>query len=211
MKRRVRNNRAFSILELLAIVFVLLISAFIFLPTGGRGKAKAKRIVCVNHLKQIGLGFRIFATDNNDKFPWQIATNAPPPKTFEDVLARFRGLSNEIANPKIFACPADNRMAVTNWANASRTNISYFVSLDSAETYPQSFVGGDRNLVVNGALIGPGIIKLESMTNASWDGTIHKFQGNCVMGDGSVQQLSPARLREQLRTTGQSSMRLAVP
>ncbi|HUS34412.1 MAG TPA: hypothetical protein VM680_03575 [Verrucomicrobiae bacterium] len=133
MKRRIRNNGGFSVTELLAIVFVLLISAAYFLPTGGRAKANPKRIRCVNNLQQIGLGYRIFATDHNDLFPWEAATNAPPPKTFEDVLIHFRTLSNEIANPNILACPADTRKGVTNWANVSRTNISYFISLNSTE------------------------------------------------------------------------------
>jgi prepilin-type processing-associated H-X9-DG protein len=40
---------------------------------------------------------------------------------------------------------------------------------------------------------------------------MHKLQGNVAMGDGSVQQLSSARLRDQARNTGLNELRLAVP
>jgi len=33
---------------------------------------KAQRIRCVNNLKQIGIATRIYATDNQDRFPWQV-------------------------------------------------------------------------------------------------------------------------------------------
>ena len=89
--------------------------------------------------------------------------------------------------------------------------MSYFLSLNAAETYPQSFLTGDRNLATNGVSLGSGIFTLPASTNISWDGRIHKFQGNAVMGDGSVQQLSTARLREQVMNTGLNEMKLAIP
>ena len=48
---------------------------------------------------------------------------------------------------------------------------------------------------------------------AGWDETIHKNQGNACMADGSVQQLSSARLREQLRNTGLTNnhIKLSIP
>jgi prepilin-type processing-associated H-X9-DG protein len=40
---------------------------------------------------------------------------------------------------------------------------------------------------------------------------MHRFQGNAVMGDGSVQQLSAARFQEQSTNTGMNRMILAIP
>jgi hypothetical protein len=45
----------------------------------------------------------------------------------------------------------------------------------------------------------------------SWSGRIHRFQGNALLGDGSVQQLSSSRLRQQFENTGLSEIRLAIP
>lgn len=213
MKRRIRNNnQAFTLLELIVIFTVISILVAILIPATIKAVAKQKRIGCVSRLKNIGLGYRIFATDNHDMFPWQLATNSPAPKTFDDVLGHYQSISNEISIPKILVCPADDRKAARDWLTLSRTNISYFISLDAAETFPQSFLTGDRNILTNGARIGPEIVKLDSgTTNVTWDGSIHRFQGNAAMGDGSVQQSSGARFREQIKNAGQSAMTLAVP
>ena len=212
MKRRIGNKYAFTLLELLVIFTITCVLLAVLIPAMVKAVAKQKRIACVGRLKNMGLGYRIFATDNSDMFPWQLTTNAPPPKTFDDVLLHYKAISNMLSTPKILVCPSDNRKASRDWLSLSRTNISYFVSVDASETYPQSFLAGDRNILTNGVRIGPGIVKLDSTTtNVAWDGTIHRFQGNAAMGDGSVQQLSGARFREQITNTGQSSMMLAVP
>ena len=75
--------------ELLAIVAVVIILGVVFLPVvagcGGSNR-KAPRIKCVSNLKNIGLAFRIFATDNNDLFPSGLllicCTLPSPIKTF---------------------------------------------------------------------------------------------------------------------------------
>ena len=212
MKRRIGSNRAFTLLELVVIFTIICVLFAVLIPATIKAVQKQKRIACVGRLKNMGLGYRIFATDNHDMFPWQLATNAPSPKTFDDILRHYKAISNAISTPKILVCPSDNRQPAADWVSLSRTNISYFVSLDAAETYPQSFLTGDRNILTNGFRIGPGIVKLEStVTNVAWDGTIHRFQGNVVMGDGSVQQLSGTRFRQQITNTGQTSMTLAVP
>ena len=41
------------------------------LPALAKAKAKATRIKCVNNLKQAGLAFRVFANDNDDRYPWR--------------------------------------------------------------------------------------------------------------------------------------------
>lgn len=214
MKRRANHsNRAFTLLELVVILTILCVLVAVLIPACVKMVAKQKRIACVGRQKNIGLGYRIFATDNRDLFPWQLATNAPTPKTFDEAITHYLAISNALSTPKILICPADNRRPAPDWARLSRSNISYFISLvDSAETYPQSILAGDRNITTNGVRIGPGIVRLSTLTtNAAWDGTIHRFQGNVTMGDGSIQQLSATRLREQVMNTGLAEMRLAVP
>jgi len=71
-------------------------------------------------------------------------------------------MSNELTTPKILVCPADKEKvpATSFGAGFSDTNSSYFVSLDASETYPQTFLTGDRNLAVAGKAAQPGTLVL---------------------------------------------------
>jgi prepilin-type processing-associated H-X9-DG protein len=211
-----RNPRAFTLIELLAVVvtFFTLAGMALLLMNSGRG-CKAPRIKCVNNLKNVGLAFRIYATDNNDRFPWEISNPplAPDIKYLADPSDYIRGLSNELSTPKIVVCPEDKREEATNWIQFSRTNLSYWVCPDASEEFPQSFLAGDRNITNKLGKLRPGLRGISTNHAIGWDETIHKNQGNACMGDGSVQQLSGARLRNQLLNTGQTNkyIKLSVP
>ena len=126
-----------------------------------------------------------------------------------DPTKHFLTLSNELSIPIILACPADTREPAPNWKTFSRNNVSYFIGVDSDETYPQSIVAGDRNLTTNDVRLAPGLVRIEPKSRLGWDNTQHRRQGNVTMGDGSVQQLSLARLREQGAVT--TNITLVVP
>jgi prepilin-type processing-associated H-X9-DG protein len=209
-----RHSHAFTLIELLTIVAIVVILTGLLLPSGTSCKAKAPRIKCVNNLKNVGLAFRIYSADNNDRFPWQISDKSPAAIYSADPATYIRRVTNELSTPALLHCADDTRAIITNWTQFTRANLSYFISPDAAEILPQSFLAGDRNITNQHGRLRPGLRALSRTNNiAGWDETIHKNQGNAAMGDGSVQQLSTARLREQLRNTGHTTkyLKLSVP
>lgn len=207
---------AFTLPELLVVLVIVIILVGMIIPPTHAPREKVDRIKCVNNLKNIGVAFRVYANDNHDRFSWEISD--PKDETHINYLSDpadyLRGLSNELSTPKILICRADKRVDATNWIQFSRTNLSYFISPDASQIFSNSFLAGDRNITNQSGALRPGLNSISRTENTvGWDQTIHKHQGNVTLADGAVQQLTSARLRDQLRHTGQTNkyIKLSVP
>ncbi len=229
MKHNQKPN-GFTLIDLLIVVAVLFVIGALFLPSGGRSRSEraraGTRIQCVNNLKQVGLAFRVWAGEHQDKLPTQVSiTNGGAMEAVmaDNVAAVFQVMSNELNTPKILFCPTDKKRirAVTfDQANStfSNTNVTYFVGLDATETLPSMFLSGDDNFLVGGNQAGfggslplPGILSLTTNTPVAWNDTRHQKQGNVGLADGSVQGFSSSALRTALKNTGVETNRLALP
>src|SRR5713101_8749311 len=122
-----QSRRAFTIIELLVTIAIIGILAGLLLPALAKAKAKANRVDCISKLKQVGLGLRIWANDNGDRFPWSVSvTNAGSlgsPFWVDD----FRACSNEFSTPVILKCKSDKASVVEDrWPLLQGYNVSYF-------------------------------------------------------------------------------------
>lgn len=118
-----------------ALGYASLLTTFVLaglaLPLLAKTKAGAQSVACVNNMKQIGLAFRIWASDHQDRFPFerlendpqdaQAATAAQP-----EPVAIFQALSTYLGSPKILVCPGDSfKRPAPSFQTLSTANISY--------------------------------------------------------------------------------------
>jgi prepilin-type processing-associated H-X9-DG protein len=201
MKTQPAANRAkaFTRIELFVVIAVLAVLAAMLLSALAAAKRKSSRIGCVSCLCGIGNAFKVWEGDNGDKYPMYFArTNSETMKLIGSGRAYvlWQTMSNALSTPKVLHCPADtNRVAATNFISGfSDANISYFFSLDAADTYPQMILTGDDNLAINGVRVKPGILNASTTNSLTWTKDRHGGVGNIGMADGSVQQTTPAGL-----------------
>lgn len=206
------QRSAFSLVELIVIVAAVAVICGVFLSARSRRNEIAPIIRCVNNLKNIGLAFRIFSTDNGDRHPQELLLSNGVKRAALDVFRVYLTLSNALSTPKILYCPADkSRGPAESFTNFNTKNISYFASLSATELTPTAFLAGDRNLQTNGVPVSTGILAISTNSAVSWSKEIHIDQGNVAMGDGSVQQFNSRRLMEATGDQQLETNYLAMP
>jgi len=196
-----RTTYAFTLIELLTVIAIIAILAAILLPALAGGKARAKRIACLNNQKQVNLGFRLWASDNVDKYPWNLSVTNGGSLDSPDWTDHFRVCSNELSTPRILHCPADTKKKPeTDWALAAGdANVSYFIGTTSSEDRPQTILLGDSNVTGGSGGLDPSWSKfLGSSIDAAWDRYQHVRVGNLALADSSVQLTKTESLRAQI-------------
>lgn len=212
------THRALTLIEALIVITVIaLVFAFVVLPWFARPRARASRTNCVTHLKQVGIAFHLYASDNGDRFPVNVFTNELDGANWSTAYLRTWWLmSNDLSTPKVLLCPSDHRSAATNFAALALTNASYFLSFDAEEAKPQRILAGDRHLQTNRVKAGPGPVWLRTNSVVDWTTELHPQKGGPPAGylafsDGSVQAVLSPRLRQLVAAGGPATNRLLVP
>ena len=190
-----------GMVAVLVVIAILLLLGMVLMPAvEGCGRKSSPRIHCVSNLKNVGLSFRIFATDNGDRFPPALMLSNGVDLAARDIVSVYRALSNELSTPRLLFCGSDKkRKPAADFVDFTSEDVSYFVSLTADETLPGTFLAGDRNLSVDGKGLPPGLIKVTTNLALGWTEEMHNHQGNVVMGDGSVQQMSNSRFRTSIK------------
>ena len=119
---RIEGKNGFTLIELLVVIAIIGVLASLLLPALGNAKEQAKLIKCVSNQKQIGIAFRLYADDNDAKFPplapfqvyghrsFEFGGGDPDPNFVQGptmLAATNRPLWRYTQSRNLFECPSD--------------------------------------------------------------------------------------------------------
>src|SRR5262245_19215185 len=85
------GRRGFTLIELLVVIAIIAILASMLLPTHSRSKETAHITKCLNNLRQIGVGLRLYADDNLETFPPRDSRQFSPNASLENYSSSIGG------------------------------------------------------------------------------------------------------------------------
>ena len=202
-----------EVIVMLAICFVVIAMVM----PAMRPVKHSRMVECMSHLKQIDVGFLLYADDNKGKLPVQeIVSDGGTAELVQSnsTGAPYRKLATYFQRSDILICPTEKyRRAVTNFNDLTDTNLSYFLNADAAlsNNPAASILAGDRNLQVNGRPLSPGLFVLTTNLDMNWTRELHLFGGNLAFADGHVQFCRTNTLNALVQGQSVGTNRLLVP
>lgn len=172
---RSSGNAAFSLIELLVVLAVLLLLTTLYW-NHGPSKRDLELTSCRQNLEKIYLAMQIYANDNKEKFP--VSTNA---LTSEDALAPL--VPHYTSDTAIFICPATGKSELPAGKTFRQWKISYAYYMGRNATEADKALLSDEQVDTFSKSIATTVF---SETGKPPGNNHGKGGGNFLMCDGGV-------------------------
>jgi type II secretory pathway pseudopilin PulG len=177
-----QNATGFSLIELLITLALMIILTTMFFGFASAKHQRTQKELCANNLQKIYLALQIYANDFHGALPEN--TNA---ETSEDVLDLL--VPKYSADTSIFICPGGRDSQIPSGESLRKNKISYAYYMGwSLNTSTQVVLASDRQINTEPKYAGELVF---SPNGKSPGNNHHKYGGNFLFSDGSVQASGP--------------------
>ncbi len=195
------HKRGFTLIELLVVIAIIAMVASLLLPALSRSKQKAKATLCLNNLKELGVGCELYALDNHDHLP-----------ETSHQTASWIGKLADYGLGSVYVCPLDtnglnritsyaiNDFLTPNPFGAPQLDFSKFTAIPSpSDTFHLAElwggeIGSDHFHFADAQSGGYSLLAFQAQVAV----TIHMGGANYLFADSHVSILSWPRVKALL-------------
>jgi type II secretory pathway pseudopilin PulG len=180
----------FSLVELIITLALMIVMSVMLYGFGSASRQRSQKKLCADNLQKIYLAMQIYANDFGCRLP-QNTNAATSEPVLDELVPRYT------ADTSIFICPGGRDSQIPSGEPLGKHKISYAYYMGRRLDTPQSVLLSDRQVDTQPKVAGEFVFSPNGKPPGN---NHHKYGGNFLLGDGSVQP-SPAQLTFSLPAT----------
>ncbi|HEY5041105.1 MAG TPA: type II secretion system protein [Verrucomicrobiae bacterium] len=181
LRARPTAPEGFSLIELLITLALLVILSTMMYGFASRGHQRSQMRLCADNLQKIYLALQIYANDFKGALP-QNTNAATSEAVLDELVPRYT------SDTSIFICPGGRDARIPGGEPLSRHKISYTYYMGRRLDAPQNVLMSDRQIDTEPKRAGETVFSPNGKPPGN---NHHKYGGNFLFSDGSVQSSGP--------------------